>query len=62
MERHTKQINDPIHGFISLDPDLLEFIDTPQFQRLRDLSQLGTTYFVFPGASHKRFEVSLSFS
>jgi deoxynucleoside triphosphate triphosphohydrolase SAMHD1 len=34
----------------------MDVVNTPQFQRLRDLHQLGTTYFVFPGASHMRFE------
>ncbi|KZS90930.1 HD-domain/PDEase-like protein, partial [Sistotremastrum niveocremeum HHB9708] len=32
---------------------------SPQFQRLRYLKQLGTAYFVFPGATHNRFEHSI---
>uniref|UniRef100_A0A4W6F7X9 Deoxynucleoside triphosphate triphosphohydrolase SAMHD1 n=1 Tax=Lates calcarifer TaxID=8187 RepID=A0A4W6F7X9_LATCA len=48
--------NDPIHGHVELHPLLIKIIDTPQFQRLRNIKQLGGTYFVFPGASHNRFE------
>ncbi|KAJ1646180.1 hypothetical protein LPJ64_002325 [Coemansia asiatica] len=51
-----KYVNDPIHGYIGLSPTALQFIDTPQFQRLRYLKQMGSSYFVFPGASHNRFE------
>uniref|UniRef100_A0A8C3UZ66 Deoxynucleoside triphosphate triphosphohydrolase SAMHD1 n=1 Tax=Catharus ustulatus TaxID=91951 RepID=A0A8C3UZ66_CATUS len=51
--------NDPIHGHIKFHPLLIRIIDTPQFQRLRYIKQLGGTYFVFPGASHNRFEHSL---
>lgn len=51
-----KVFNDPIHGHIMLHPLLVKIIDTPQFQRLRNVKQLGATYFVYPGASHHRFE------
>ncbi|KAI8071401.1 HD phosphohydrolase domain-containing protein [Gongronella butleri] len=57
-----KVINDPIHGHIKLDNSTVEFIDTVQFQRLRDLKQLGAAYFVFPGGSHNRFEHSIGVS
>ncbi|NWU99325.1 SAMH1 triphosphohydrolase, partial [Upupa epops] len=51
--------NDPVHGHIEVHPLLVRIIDTPQFQRLRYIKQLGGTYFVFPGASHNRFEHSI---
>ncbi|KAF4077906.1 hypothetical protein AMELA_G00193350 [Ameiurus melas] len=51
-----KVFNDPIHGHIELHPLLVRIIDTPQFQRLRNIKQLGATYMVFPGAAHNRFE------
>ena len=46
--------NDPVHGHFRLDPVSRKIFDTPQFQRLGDLKQLGCTYFVFRGASHAR--------
>ena len=54
-----KQIYDPVHGFIQLTPLMINIIDTPEFQRLRDLKQLGATYLVFPSATHTRLEHSL---
>ncbi|KAJ0989088.1 hypothetical protein J5N97_007444 [Dioscorea zingiberensis] len=57
--RFLKHVFDNLHGTISLDPLSLKFMDTEQFQRLRDLKQLGVTYMVYPGAVHTRFEHSL---
>ncbi|KAJ3154480.1 SAM domain and HD [Geranomyces michiganensis] len=56
---YSKTINDPIHGHIKLDEYCMQVVDTVQFQRLRDLKQLGSAYFVFPGAAHNRFEHSI---
>ena len=57
-----KQIYDPVHGFITLSPLMVSILDTSEFQRLRDLKQLGATYFVFPSATHTRLEHSLGVS
>ena len=54
--------NDPIHGHFGLEAECCKVIDTPQFQRLREVKQLGTTYYIFPGACHNRFEHSLGVS
>lgn len=56
---NNKQIYDPVHKFIIFTPLMVEIIDTYEFQRLRDLKQLGATCFVFPSATHTRFEHSL---
>ncbi len=54
-------VRDPIHGFIRLDrfPFILKLISTPEFQRLRFISQLGMSCAVYPGAMHNRFAHSL---
>ncbi|XP_024031396.1 deoxynucleoside triphosphate triphosphohydrolase SAMHD1 homolog isoform X1 [Morus notabilis] len=57
--RFSKHVHDNVHGNIFLDPLSLKFIDTEQFQRLRDLKQLGVSHMVYPGAVHTRFEHSL---
>eukprot|EP00198_Chlamydomonas_reinhardtii_P007443 XP_001696780.1 predicted protein [Chlamydomonas reinhardtii] len=57
--RRGKIFSDPVHEIIRLDPIHVDVIDTPQYQRLRDLHQLGLTHLVFPGAVHSRFEHSL---
>ncbi|XP_030496702.2 uncharacterized protein LOC115712545 isoform X1 [Cannabis sativa] len=57
--RSLKHVHDNVHGNIYLEPLFMKFIDTPQFQRLRDLKQLGLTHMVYPGAVHSRFEHSL---
>ncbi|XP_073670674.1 deoxynucleoside triphosphate triphosphohydrolase SAMHD1-like [Paramisgurnus dabryanus] len=60
--KHSEErtiINDSIHGHIELHPLLVKIIDTPQFQRLRNIKQLGAGYWVYPGASHNRFEHSI---
>ena len=52
-------IRDPIHGFISLDDLEAKVIQSYEFQRLRFISQLGTTNWVYPSCTHSRFEHSL---
>jgi len=55
----NKVIFDVIHGFIEVDDITLSIIDTPEFQRLRNIKQLGVVHYVFPSANHTRFEHSL---
>ena len=54
-----KLINDTIYGQISLSDIAIKIIDTPPFQRLRNIKQLGACSFIFPTASHTRFEHSI---
>lgn len=51
--------NDPIHGNIEMSGLCLRIIDTKEFQRLRELKQLGVCDFVYPGATHTRFSHSI---
>ena len=58
----NKVIYDVIHGYVKISDLCLKIIDTPEFQRLRNLKQLGLTYLIFPSANHTRFEHSLGVS
>ncbi|XP_070560332.1 deoxynucleoside triphosphate triphosphohydrolase SAMHD1-like [Ptychodera flava] len=59
VSREPKVFQDPIHGTVELDPVYMVIIDKPEFQRLREIKQLGTVSFVYPGAVHTRFEHSI---
>jgi uncharacterized protein len=55
-----KVFKDPVHHSVYVqDPTVWKLIDTPEFQRLRRIRQLGTSYLTFHGAEHSRFSHSL---
>lgn len=55
-----KIINDPVYGFIKISYEgHFDIIEHPYFQRLRRIKQLGLTNFVYPGATHTRFQHAL---
>jgi uncharacterized protein len=55
-----KIINDPVYGFINIPGDFVyDLIEHQWFQRLRNIKQLGLTSFVYPGATHSRFQHAL---
>lgn len=58
MDGRKKILRDLVHGYINLEEIDLLIIDTPYFQRLKDIRQL-TCQHVYPDARHTRFEHSL---
>ncbi len=55
-----KIINDPVHGFITIQGELIyDLIQHPWVQRLRRIHQLGLSHLVYPGALHTRFNHAL---
>jgi len=48
-------IRDPIHGAIEITADERALVDSPQYQRLRNVKQLGFADLAFPGATHTRY-------
>ncbi|MBO2521637.1 MAG: HD domain-containing protein [Clostridia bacterium] len=60
MPTRERWYRDPVHDFITLrEPLFLELVDTPEFQRLRRIRQLGASYGTYHGAEHSRFGHSL---
>ena len=56
MSSQNRKVYDSVYGFITFPKEIWEFIDSPHFQRLRNIKQLGCLSWVFPGAVHSRFE------
>ena len=58
--KEEKVFKDPVHRYIHVrDRVIWDLIGTKEFQRLRRIKQLGTTYLTFHGAEHSRFNHSL---
>ena len=55
--RHMVRIPPEID--VPLTPRVRQLIDSPEFHRLREISQLGLVGLVYPAANHTRFEHSL---
>lgn len=53
-------IFDPVHREYELGPEIIDIINKTKFQRLRRLKQLATAHWVWLGATHTRFEHSIS--
>lgn len=49
-------IHDPVYTFVNLPDSFVKIVDTPEFQRLRQIKQLATVFYRYPGANHTRFE------
>ncbi|WP_409303290.1 HD domain-containing protein [Peribacillus sp. SCS-155] len=55
-----KVFKDPVHRYVHVrDRVIWDLIGTKEFQRLRRVRQLGTTYLTFHGAEHSRLNHSL---
>lgn len=58
--REEKVFKDPVHKYIYVQDQLVwDLINTREFQRLRRIRQLGTSYLTFHAAEHSRFSHSL---
>ncbi|KAF8822856.1 metal-dependent phosphohydrolase HD domain-containing protein [Cardiosporidium cionae] len=59
-DKDRKEVSDRVHLTVAFDRWIFDnIIDSHYFQRLRYLCQLGACKYVYPGATHTRFEHSL---
>ncbi len=55
-----KVFKDPVHRYVHVREKLIwDLINSTEFQRLRRIKQLGTSYLTFHGGEHSRFNHSL---
>jgi uncharacterized protein len=63
MSNDIQRVRDPIHGLIKFETETdklaWRLLETPEFQRLRRIRQLGFSEFIFPSATHTRFAHSI---
>ena len=63
MLNDKKVFRDPIYNLIHFDKNIessiIDLINTPEFQRLRRIRQLGFSNYTFPTAVHDRFSHSI---
>lgn len=59
MFKDTKIIKCNVHDIVPISSLACTIINTPEFHRLRDIKQLAVVHYVFPTATHSRFEHSL---
>lgn len=53
-ELFKRTIYDNLHGHITLNKVESRILETPYYQRLRWIRQLGFSFYIFPGATHTR--------
>jgi hypothetical protein len=58
-ESKTRWIKDVLYDFVELRAKEKSVVDTPHFQALRRVDQLGPVPYLYPSAGIKRFEHSL---
>jgi hypothetical protein len=59
MPASHRIVRDPLWNTIRVDETAMRIVDTPAFQRLRYIRQLGFAHLVYPGATHTRFDHAL---
>ena len=55
------EFNDSVYGYIHLHPFLKYLIHTPEFYRLTQIKQMGVLEYIYPYATHSRYEHSIGY-